>query len=237
MRIPWISAEQPFPPRRLAVQAHQGLLCAGADLSPERLRLAYGQGIFPWFNEGEAICWYAPDPRPVLHEKNFCLSKRDLRYLRNSGWSVYADRAFAEVMQGCAAPRENCPDSGTWLSPRLQEAFVQLHTLGIAHSVEIYQQQELIAGIYGVVSGQVFSAESIFGRQNNASKAALAALVLNLSWAGLRILDAQVGSDHIWQRGAALMARAEFDEHLQHGAAKSWPQGRWPAPWHYGLAS
>lgn len=231
MRIPWISAEQPFPPVKNALQMHQGLLCAGADLSPARLADAYARGIFPWFNEGEPICWYVPDPRPVLHEGNFYLSKRDARYLRGSAWRVCSDTAFAAVMTGCAAPRDNYPESGTWLSPRLQSAFMRLHEQGLAHSVEIYQEQQLIAGVYGVVSGQVFSAESIFGTQNNASKAALAALALNLRWAGIRILDAQVSSEHIWQRGAVMMARESFAEYLSSSADKPWPQGDWPAPW------
>ena len=231
MRIPWIGSEQPFPPLTAALQIHQGLLCAGADLSPERLSAAYALGIFPWFNEGEPICWYAPNPRPILHEGNFYLSKRDARYLRQHSWSVRSDSAFAEVMNGCAAPRANYPESGTWLSPRLQAAFMRLHELGKAHSIEIYQDQTLIAGLYGVVSGQVFSAESVFGTQNNASKAALAALALNLRWAGLRILDAQVGSEHIWQRGASWMGLEEFSEHLGASATRTWPRGEWPAPW------
>lgn len=231
MRIPWIGSEEPFPPLKGAQQAYQGLLCAGADLSTARLSAAYALGIFPWFNEGEPICWYAPNPRPVLHEGNFYLSKRDRRFLRQQSWRVQSDTAFAEVMRGCAAPRANYPQSGTWLSPRLQAAFMDLFELGKAHSIEIYQDQRLIAGLYGVVSGQVFSAESVFGVQNNASKAALAALALNLRWAGIRILDAQVGSEHIWQRGATWMALEEFSEHLGASATKTWPCGEWPAPW------
>lgn len=231
MRIPWIGADQAFPPIRSALQAHQGLLCAGADLSPGRLIDAYGQGIFPWFNEGEPICWYAPNPRPVLHEGNFYLSKRDRRFLRRTGWQVRSDTAFASVMKGCAAPRANYPDSGTWLSADLQLAFLRLHELGVAHSIEIYAEQRLIAGVYGVVSGQVFSAESVFGTENNASKAALAALALNLRWAGIRLLDAQVSSDHILQRGAVMLERAPFVQCLTSMASRPWPSSDWPAPW------
>jgi leucyl/phenylalanyl-tRNA---protein transferase len=232
MRIPWLNETLIFPDVAQARRDPNGLLCAGGDLSVARLREAYLRGIFPWFNEGEAILWWSPDPRCVLFREEFKLSTRDWRALRNSGWQVYSDRQFAQVLAHCAAPRENYPDAGTWLTPEMRAAYLALFQAGSAHSVEVYEKDTLIAGIYGVVAGSVFSAESMFGMRSNASKAALAALVLALPKMGLVALDAQVCSDHLLDRGAREISRAAFQSLLhKESSAKPWQTGSWSAPW------
>jgi leucyl/phenylalanyl-tRNA---protein transferase len=231
MRIPWLNETLVFPDVTQARREPNGLLCAGGDLSVPRLREAYQRGIFPWFNEGEAILWWSPDPRCVLFPEEFVLSARDWRALRNSGWHVHSDRQFAQVLAHCAAPRANYPDAGTWLTPSMQAAYLALFEAGSAHSVEIYEEDTLIAGIYGVAIGSVFSAESMFGTRNNASKAALAALVLALPRMGMIALDAQVSSDHLLDRGAREISRDAFQSLLQRESAHQWQLGAWPTPW------
>jgi leucyl/phenylalanyl-tRNA---protein transferase len=210
VRLPWLAPDAPFPAPESALHEPNGLLCAGADLSVSRLRLAYASGIFPWFNAGEPILWWAPDPRFVLTLADFALSTRDQRSIRSAGWTVRHNTRFADVMRQCAAPRANYPGAGTWLSTDMQDAYLALHAAGDAHSVEIFADNTLIGGIYGVSSGRVFCGESMFGTRSNASKAALAALVAMLRSQGYTHLDCQIASEHLRTRGAVEMSRADF---------------------------
>lgn len=209
-----------------------GLLCAGADLSVERLKAAYAQGIFPWFNDGEPILWWSPDPRCVLFPDALTLSKRDWRYLRSCGWNIRSDTQFAQVLSQCAAPRANYFGAGTWLSSEMQNAYGALHAAGMAHSVEVFDGPELIGGIYGVAVGGVFCGESMFGARSNASKAALVALVLGLERMGFGALDCQVRSQHLADRGAKEIPRTRFQAMLaEFKVEKSWHSGVWVEPW------
>lgn len=232
MRLPWLAYTAPFPAPSSALRSPNGLLCAGGDLSVPRLKSAYAQGIFPWFNEGEPILWWAPDPRCVLVPAELMLSKRDWRTLRASGWEVRSDTQFAQVLSQCAAPRANYFGAGTWLSVDMQDAYCALHAAGVAHSVEVFAGQELIGGIYGVAVGGVFCGESMFGARSNASKAALVALVLGLERMGFGVLDCQVRSQHLADRGAKEIPRASFQAMLaEFKVEKSWQSGVWVAPW------
>jgi len=232
MRLPWLANTEPFPALSGAMHSPNGLLCAGADLSIQRLMMAYASGIFPWFNEGEPILWWAPDPRCVLMPEELVLSKRDMRTLRLSGWEIRSDTQFAQVLDHCAAPRANYSGAGTWLSNEMQSAYCALHQAGIAHSVEVFDGDELIGGIYGVAVGGVFCGESMFGSRSNASKAALVALVLGLERMGFAVLDCQVHSPHLVDRGAKDIPRAQFQMLLaEFKVARVWQAGAWFEPW------
>jgi leucyl/phenylalanyl-tRNA---protein transferase len=217
MQIPWLSdaSVDAFPPLDWALEQPNGLLCAGGDLSIERLRLAYASGIFPWYNEGEPILWWSPNPRFVLYLDQFYLSKRDWRALKSAGFEVRIDSCFSKVMQQCAAPRSNYPGDGTWIDQAMLAAYQNLHEVGDAHSVEIFHDNQLVGGIYGVASGGVFCGESMFGKRSNASKAALAALVLQLKRCGFVLIDCQVHSEHLADRGAVEIPRDRFVRILQ----------------------
>ncbi len=231
MRLPWLASDPSnlkFPEISRALAQPNGLLCAGGDLTAQRLLLAYAHGIFPWFNAGEPILWWSPDPRFVLHVDDLQLSKRDARSLRAAQWQVRSDTCFANVLVECAAPRANYPGAGTWLSTQMQLAYIELHHAEHAHSVEIFDGSELIGGIYGVAVGSVFCGESMFGKRSNASKAALVALVLGLKRMGFAYLDCQLRSDHLGRRGAVEISRAQFQQLLAiHHCARPWVAGDW----------
>ncbi len=232
MRLPWLLDTEPFPSVLSAMHSPNGLLCAGADLSVSRLAMAYASGIFPWFNEGEPILWWSPDPRCVLMIEHLSLSKRDWRTLRLSGWEIRSDTQFAQVLKHCAAPRANYFGAGTWLSAEMQSAYCALHEAGIAHSVEVFDGEELIGGIYGVAVGGVFCGESMFGARSNASKAALVALLLGLQRFGFSVLDCQVRSPHLVDRGAKDIPRAKFKAFLsEFKLERNWRPGVWAEPW------
>lgn len=232
MRLSWLTNTEPFPALSSAMHSPNGLLCAGADLSVQRLVVAYARGIFPWFNEGEPILWWSPDPRCVLMPGQLILSKRDMRALRLSGWHIRSDTQFAQVLNHCAAPRANYIGACTWLSTEMQDAYCALHEAGIAHSVEVFDGDELIGGIYGVAVGGVFCGESMFGSRSNASKAALVALVLGLERMGFAVLDCQVSSPHLFDRGAKDIPRAKFKALLnEFKLEREWISGIWVEPW------
>ena len=246
MRLPWLFPDQVrmFPPSASALKQPNGLLAAGGDLSPARLLHAYRKGIFPWFNPGEPILWWTPDPRLVLFPEELVLTPRDARWLRNCSWTLRADTNFAQVLAGCAQPR--AAQDGTWLGHAMQHAYQQLHELGYAHSVEVYEGKELIAGIYGLALGQVFFGESMFGTRSNASKTALFALATGLRELGFALLDCQVRSEHLVSRGAREISRADFELLLMQNVAatplasatktKLEQPGLWNQAWPLGLA-
>src|SRR5579885_642162 len=163
-----------FPDPSLALRDPNGLLAFGGDLSPQRLLAAYERGIFPWFSEGDPLLWWSPDPRCVFRTDGVHVSRRLARTLRRSPWRLSIDRAFDDVMRGCAAPRGGEP--GTWITPDMIAAYTHLHEMGHAHSLEVWDRDELVGGIYGVGIGRAFSAESMFSHVPDASKTALLAL-------------------------------------------------------------
>ena len=201
--------EAPFPPASQALQVPDGLLAVGGDLSPARLLNAYRHGIFPWFSEGQPILWWTPDPRMVFRTGKPVLSSRFRRSLRSSTWEVRADTAFEQVITACAAsPRPG--QDGTWITRDMLAAYRELHRLGHAHSVEVFADDQLVGGIYGVAIGRMFFGESMFSAESGGSKVALAALAYLLRQWGWPLIDAQVENPHLVSLGAESWPRAEF---------------------------
>lgn len=200
-----------FPRPELAEK--NGLLAIGGDLSVERLLAAYSMGIFPWYSEGDPILWWFTDPRLVLFPDDFYVSKRFARTLRNTGFTTSFDMAFAAVIRNCAEVKRK-EEEGTWISPEMQEAYIALHHAGFAHSVECWQDETLVGGLYGVQIGNVFFGESMFTHQSNASKIALAGLVEHLRQQGIRLIDCQMTTNHLLSFGAKEISGAQFSKLL-----------------------
>jgi leucyl/phenylalanyl-tRNA--protein transferase len=220
--IPWLETNTPFPDvsNALTIDA-PGLLAAGADLSPQRLLLAYQHGIFPWFSEGQPILWWSTDPRMVLHTDQFRISdslRKTLRKVERSmqqggPWQVRFDSAFEAVMRACAAPRRDGP--GTWISKDIIAGYTGLHAMGHAHSSELWLDGELVGGAYGVCIGRMFYGESMFARVTDGSKIALAYLVAFLRGQGVTLIDCQQETAHLASLGARPISRAAFLEHVR----------------------
>ena len=206
--IPWLGDDTPFPPVSKALKSPNGLLCAGGDLSPERLIDAYSHGIFPWFSDGDPILWWSPDPRMVLYPEELRVSRSLRKTVARGAFETRYDTAFREVMQACAAPRDG--QGGTWIVPEMVEAYVRLHELGFAHSVESWQEGRLAGGLYGIALGRVFFGESMFTRAPDASKVALVQLVDRLKAAGYRVIDCQQATAHLASLGAREIPRKAF---------------------------
>jgi len=214
--ITWLSPDDPidsFPPVSTALAEPQGLLAAGGDLRPERLLAAYRRGIFPWYSPGQPILWWSPDPREILLPAEFHCS-RSLRRLRQRGlFEIRLDNDFAAVVAGCAEPRQSSP--GTWITDEMQQAYERLHRLGHAHSFEVWRADRLVGGLYGVRLGQVFFGESMFSRESNASKLALAALVDHCLAERIGMIDCQLVSAHLRSLGSRSISRQEFLRRLE----------------------
>ena len=212
--IPWLSAATPFPPVGAALKRPNGLLAASspADLTAQRLLQAYRAGIFPWYNEGEPALWWSPDPRMVLLVTEFHVSHslhKLLRALtRSTELHLHADRAFEAVMRACAAPRP--AQDGTWISEPMISGYCALAREGLAHSIELRRGEELLGGLYGVCLGRMFFGESMFSRQSNASKIALATLVALLRREGVTMIDCQQSTEHLASLGAREIRRTQF---------------------------
>ncbi len=211
-RLTWLAAGERFPPVEDALQDPPGLLAAGGDLGPERLVEAYSRGIFPWYSAGEPVLWWSPDPREVLVPAGIHLSRSLRRTLKRNVYRVTENRAFAAVIAACAAARG--PATGTWITPEMQSAYVELHARGIAHSIEAWWGEELAGGLYGVRSGPVFCGESMFSRRADASKVALAWLAGNCAARGIALIDCQMPSAHLRSMGSHPMPRGQFLEFL-----------------------
>ena len=206
--IPWLGDGTPFPPIAKALKSPNGLLCAGGDLSPERLVDAYSHGIFPWFSDGDPILWWSPDPRMVLYPEELRVSRSLRKTVAKGAYETRFDTAFREVMRACAAPRDG--QGGTWIVPEMVEAYTRLHERGLAHSVESWLDGELAGGLYGVALGKVFFGESMFTRAPDASKVALVQLVERLKAAGYRVIDCQQATAHLASLGAREIPRKAF---------------------------
>jgi len=223
--IPWLERETPFPPVRSALKEPNGLLAAGGDLSPERLLDAYRRGIFPWYSEGDPILWWSPDPRMVLFPRELKISRSLGKTLRNRLYEARFDSAFEEVIKSCAAPRKG--EAGTWISEAMIQAYLELHRLGHAHSVETWIDGDLAGGLYGVAVGRVFFGESMFSRVRDASKIALAALVAHLDSTGFGLIDCQMHTRHLETLGAREIPRARFSRLLEDLVHYSRVPGTW----------
>jgi leucyl/phenylalanyl-tRNA--protein transferase len=211
--IPWLRGDAPFPPVSKALRSPNGLLCAGGELTPQRLIEAYSHGIFPWFSEGDPILWWSPDPRMVLFPGELKVSRSLRKTVARGIFEARYDTAFREVMEQCAAPRAG--QHGTWIIPEMIAAYTKLHHMGIAHSVESWRDGELAGGLYGVALGGVFFGESMFARAPDASKVALVNLVERLQANGYRVVDCQQATAHLASLGAREIPRKEFSKLLQ----------------------
>jgi leucyl/phenylalanyl-tRNA--protein transferase len=222
-----LSDELIFPDPSLAEE--DGLLAVGGDLTPERVLRAYAEGIFPWFNEGSPILWWSPDPRLVLFPEELHVSASLARTLRRGTFRVTADRAFGEVIRGCArTPRAG--QSGTWITDEMIEAYETLHREGFAHSFEAWQGEALVGGLYGVCLGGAFFGESMFSERPDASKAAFARGVGFLARSGIELVDCQVRTDHLVRLGAREIPRTRFLDRLDELLEKPTPRGTWVLP-------
>ena len=229
-QITWINSNDPpetFPEINTAFETPDGLLAAGGDLSSERLLYAYRHGIFPWFDEGQPILWWSPDPRCVLYTDELRLTRRTVRSLKNCDFTIRVNTAFSDVVTSCAAQREG--QDGTWITAEMMVAYQDLHEHNWAHSIEVWAGNRLVGGLYGIAIDRVFFGESMFSRENNASKAAMFALCKMLRENNVALLDCQVESPHLLSLGARLISRPQFAAILQAACADPLPLCIWPS--------
>ena len=216
--------DEAFPPPEMAWDEPNGLIAIGGDLSPTRLINAYHAGIFPWFNEDEPIFWWNPDPRSVLFPENISFSRSLRKTIRNKGYTIAFDRDFQGVIEACAAPRSYSEE--TWISPEMQNAYHRLHKIGVAHSVEVYNDlDELVGGLYGISSNGVFSGESMFSTERDTSKIAFVALAWYAQHVGYRLIDCQIENPHLVSLGATNLPRKDYLKILKtsvHPAGADW---------------
>lgn len=211
--IPWLDTQDAFPPPTQALKQPNGLLAVGGDLSVARLLSAYRNGIFPWFNPGEPILWWSPDPRMVLVPGELNISRSLGKRLKKHDYEIRIDSAFETVMRACAAPRTG--HAGTWITHDMVQAYVSLHHDGYAHSVETWIAGELAGGLYGVAIGRMFYGESMFARATDASKIALVHLARQLARWNFGMIDCQMATAHLATLGAREVPRSEFMRKLQ----------------------
>lgn len=211
--LTWLQRDDlSFPPLEKAMREPNGLLAAGGDLSPARLLAAYRHGCFPWYQDGQPLLWWSPDPRTVLYPDELHVSRSLRKKLRQGVFSITFDRAFSDVIEGCAAPRDHT--DGTWITTPMQAAYIELHRLGAAHSVEVWQDDRLVGGLYGLAMGQLFFGESMFSRTTDASKVGFVTLVERLREWGFKLIDCQMPTQHLASFGARPIPRHVFAETL-----------------------
>lgn len=212
----WLDPDDPqaaFPPVERALDDPQGLLAIGGDLSVKRLLNAYRHGIFPWYEEGQPVLWWCPDPRAVIFTDKLKISRSLKKTLRNRDFQVTIDQAFPAVMQACAEPRPG--SHGTWITADMVAAYTQLHQQDYAHSIEVWNKKdELVGGLYGVLLNRVFSGESMFNKERDMSKVALVYLVEWLKARQIRLIDCQIPNPHLASLGAESMPRRDFLQYL-----------------------
>ncbi|MBM3113041.1 leucyl/phenylalanyl-tRNA--protein transferase [Pseudomonas sp. P66] len=212
--LTWLSRDSlTFPALDKAMRDPNGLLAAGGDLSAERLVQAYRHGCFPWYQDGQPILWWSPDPRTVLFPDELHVSRSLRKFIRQGHYQVSFDQDFAAVIAACAAPRDYA--DGTWITDSMQAAYLKLHSQGFAHSVEVRQNGELVGGLYGLAMGRLFFGESMFSRADNASKVGFVTLVEHLQQAGFVLIDCQMPTEHLHSLGARAIPRATFADYLQ----------------------
>ena len=211
-----------FPYPELADE--DGLLVVGGDLSPERVLLAYQNGIFPWYSSDSPILWWSPDPRFVLFPEKLKVSSSMKKFLKKTGYKVTFDTAFKDVISSCASMRE---ESGTWITAEMQNAYCRLHELNLAHSVEVWENDELVGGLYGVSIGRCFFGESMFSKKSNSSKTGFITLVNFLKEKGFLIIDCQVHTNYLESLGAEHIPRKEFLKIIKNGFEFETMQYKW----------
>ena len=229
INLPWLDPydpNAPFPSAESALKDPEGLVAAGGDLNAKRLLRAYHEGLFPWYEEDQPILWWSPNPRGILYPKDFIAHKSLLRTIKNNQWKISYDRSFLDVMKACAEPRSN--SRGTWITDDMIEAYVHLHELNHAHSLEVWNESdELIGGIYGISIGTIFFGESMFSRVTDASKVALLYLSAYLDSWGYDIIDTQLPSAHLTTLGGSEMTRNKYLNELSKFTAQSSSSHAW----------
>src|SRR5579871_3961735 len=199
-----------FPDPSRALREPDGLLAVGGDLSPQRLLYGYRHGIFPWYDAGLPILWWSPDPRAIVRPDALHVSRSLRRRMRKGGYDIRFDTAFTQVMDGCAGPRRQHPEGGTWINAEMKEAYARLHRLGHAHCAEMWQDDTLVGGLYGVAVGRVFFGESMFSRVTDASKLVLVTLMQHLGRWRYAFMDCQMQTEHLESMGSVSVSRPEF---------------------------
>jgi leucyl/phenylalanyl-tRNA--protein transferase len=228
--IPWLRPHAPFPPVETALETPNGLLAASADLTAARLLDAYRHGIFPWYSVGQPVLWWSPDPRMVLFIDEFRVSRSLRKAVRQGGFEIRVDTAFRAVIENCAAAARPGQD-GTWITPAVVAAYCALHARGAAHSVEAWQEGQLVGGLYGVAIGRMYYGESMFAHVTDASKVALVHLVGMLRARGMPLVDCQQETRHLASFGARPIPRRTFAEHVSTLVNCAAPSGPWqPVP-------
>lgn len=211
--IPWLqNSSDPFPPIDEALVDPNGLLAAGGSLTKQRLISAYRSGIFPWYSPGEPVLWWSPDPRCVLIPDQLHISRSMRKRLKRKDYEVCFDRNFPAVIEACSEPRND--GEGTWITREMKHAYCGLHEQGLAHSIEVYIDNQLVGGLYGIAMGKLFFGESMFSRSRDASKIAFIKMVEQLRNWGYALIDCQVSNDHLFSLGATEIARDEFMNYL-----------------------
>ncbi len=226
MPVFWLDDQSlEFPAPELATP--EGILAVGGDLSPARLLEAYAGGIFPWFNEGDPILWWSPDPRFVLFPDELVVSKSMRPYFNQKKFQISFDQDFEGVMRGCQQSNRNGQSGDTWITEDMIQAYVQVHQLGYAHSVEVWQEGDLVGGLYGISLGKIFFGESMFARVSNASKFGFITLVQKLREKGFTLIDCQQQTQHLGSLGARPISRKLFLNHLQENKKQETLTGSW----------
>ncbi|SFV54433.1 Leucyl/phenylalanyl-tRNA--protein transferase [hydrothermal vent metagenome] len=231
--IPPLGSSYIFPNPRYS--ADEGLLAFGGDLSPNRILTAYRKGIFPWFSEDDPILWWSPNPRMVLYPEEFKVNKSFKRFLRQERYKIKFDNAFEDVINYCSSV-ERDGQNGTWLLDDMKNAYIELYKMGFAHSIEVYEDDVLVGGLYGLSMGRVFFGESMFSLKSNASKVAFKALSDVLNSRGYDFIDCQVKNDYLAQMGAKNISRDRFLDELEESLSRSSELGSWKDfKWEYKL--
>ena len=227
-RLPLLVASDPpdaFPTVEDAFEDPPGLLAAGGDLSLERLLAAYTRGIFPWYEDGQPILWWSPDPRAVLFPSELHISRSLKKTLRRGDFEITLDQAFSQVIAACALDRPG--QQGTWITDAMANAYIELHRAGFAHSAETWLGDELVGGVYGIAIGRVFFGESMFSTVTDASKAAFIQLVEQLQRWSFELVDCQIESAHLNSLGSRPISRLEFTKLLEHSCSQVGKTGKW----------
>lgn len=225
MPVFWLTEELSFPPADLANE--DGILAIGGDLSTERLLLAYSMGLFPWFNPEDPILWWSPDPRFILYPQNLKVSKSMRPYFNQKKFKVTFDAQFEKVMIACQQQYRKGQVGGTWITDEMITSYTQLHKMGFAHSVEVWQGDELVGGLYGISLGKIFFGESMFAKVSNASKFGFISLVKRLEQLGFWLIDCQQRTKHLESLGGEFISRREFLLLMEKNKFEKTEQGDW----------
>ena len=225
IELEWLDFNHPvFPPTDKALEQPSGLLAAGGNLRPETLMAAYHHGIFPWYSDDEPPLWWAPNPRAILEPGDLIINRTTARLLKNVQFKLTTDQSFSQVINACAAARPG----ETWITEEMIEAYEQLHTSGHAHSLEVWEKNQLVGGLYGVATGSVFCGESMFHRRSNASKLAFICLSRTLFEHGFGMIDCQLQNPFLQSLGVKEVQRREFEQKLHQFRNSQCP---WPDEW------